>query len=124
MQILQIKAGKSINPNTGDEWYKADVLVSVGDDENPDEIFKQVKQRIDGWLPNPFKEIQIREQKTPEPIPEIKVEKQTKASRIEMMKTEISLSGSIRELETFAPLVKTYPELQQAYDYRMSKFKN
>lgn len=59
MKFLEIKVGKSINPNTGENWYKSDVLVSLEKDESPDEVFKQVRDRIDGWLPNPFEAISI-----------------------------------------------------------------
>ncbi len=56
MKFLEIKVGKSINPNTGESWWKADTRVSLEEGETPDEVFKQVRDRIDGWLPNPMPE--------------------------------------------------------------------
>jgi hypothetical protein len=54
MTFLEIKVGKSINPNTGEQWWKADAKVSLGDNENPETAFQELKKRIDGWLPNPM----------------------------------------------------------------------
>jgi len=56
MKFLEIKVGKSINPNTGESWWKADARVSLEEGESPDEVFKKVRDRIDGWLPNPMPE--------------------------------------------------------------------
>ena len=56
MKYIEISVGKSINPNTGEQWYKADCKVSVGEDENEDKVFAEVKAKIDSWLPNPFPE--------------------------------------------------------------------
>lgn len=62
MKFLTIDASKSINPNTGEAWYRAEIKVSVDDSENPEQVFQELKNRIDGWLPNPFqKSTQIRE---------------------------------------------------------------
>lgn len=58
MKFLEIKVGKSINPNTGESWWKADTRVSLEEGESPDEVFKQVRDRIDGWLPNPFPQME------------------------------------------------------------------
>lgn len=53
MKFLEINVGTSINPNTGEQWWKADTKVSLGENENPDEVFKQLRDRVSGWLPNP-----------------------------------------------------------------------
>ena len=54
MTYKDIKVGKSLNPSTGEDWWKVSTLVSLDEGENPDDIFKAVKERIEGWLPNPF----------------------------------------------------------------------
>lgn len=56
MKYLEISVGKSINPNTGEEWYKGDVKVAVGEGENPDDVFNEVRAKIDSLLPNPYQE--------------------------------------------------------------------
>lgn len=62
MKFLTIDASKSINPNTGEAWYRAEVKVSVDDSEVPEAVFQELKERLDNWLPNPFqKSTQIRE---------------------------------------------------------------
>lgn len=57
MKVLNIDAGKSINANTGECWYKANLHVSIDENENPETVFKELKERLDGWLPNPFAEV-------------------------------------------------------------------
>lgn len=54
MKFITLTVGKSQNPNTGEHWYKVDGVVSVGENEDPDQVFAEAKRRIDGWLPNPF----------------------------------------------------------------------
>jgi len=54
MKYLEISVGKSMDVNTGSEWFRCDAKVSVGEGEIPEDIFKQVKDEINKWLPNPY----------------------------------------------------------------------
>lgn len=54
MKFLEINVGKSINPNTGEQWWRADTKVSLEDGEVPEDVFKAVRDRVDSWLPNPM----------------------------------------------------------------------
>lgn len=54
MKFITIDASKSLNPNTGESWYRAETKVSVDDGEVPEEVFQALKKRLDSWLPNPF----------------------------------------------------------------------
>jgi len=54
MTFLEIDAGKSINPQTAECWYKANVKVALAENEVPEEVFQELKKRLDSWLPNPF----------------------------------------------------------------------
>lgn len=54
MKFLTIDASKSMNPNTGECWYRAETKVSVDEGEVPEEVFQSLKKRLDSWLPNPF----------------------------------------------------------------------
>jgi hypothetical protein len=58
-KYIEIKVGTSINPNSGEQWWKADAVVSVGENEIPKEVFEQVKKEIKEWLPNPFENMAV-----------------------------------------------------------------
>jgi len=53
MKFLTIDASKSMNPNTGESWYRAEAKVSLDENEVPEEVFAALKARLDEWLPNP-----------------------------------------------------------------------
>lgn len=54
MKFIDISVGKSINPNTGEEWWRADTKVLLEENEVPEDVFKEVRSRVDNWLPNPM----------------------------------------------------------------------
>ena len=55
MKYLEISVGKSIDPNTGSEWWRGDAKVSIDESiETPEEVFKKVRDEINSWLPNPY----------------------------------------------------------------------
>lgn len=54
MKHLETKVGKSLNPNTGEDWWRVDHMVGLEEGDDPTEVFKQIKDLINGWLPNPM----------------------------------------------------------------------
>lgn len=59
MKYLEITVGKSLNPNTGEEWRKADAKVSVDEGEKEDDVFQKAMAKLDSWLPNPFNTVSV-----------------------------------------------------------------
>ena len=105
MKILNIDAGKSINPSTGESWYKADIHVSVEEGEVPEDVFQSLKNRLDGWLPNPFQTTTI--------VPV----KRTREEEIKAHLQTINECKTLRNLEMFANMVQreNEPVLFEAY---------
>lgn len=102
MKFLTIDASKSMNPNTGESWYRAEAKVSLDENEVPEEVFAALKARLDGWLPNPYETHRNQEQT------------ERKAGMVE----SINACTSLDVLKTFALLAKGNPEHKAAYDKR------
>lgn len=75
MKYLEITPGKSLNPNTGEEWRRCDVKVSVGEGESEDDVFQKAMAKLDSWLPNPFNTVSVVKS-TPMLEPPVPVNKQ------------------------------------------------
>ena len=114
MKVLNINAGKSINPNTGESWYKADIHVSVDDSENPEDVFQSLKARLDSWLPNPF------ETKVSTPITITK--EQIVTAHIQTLNE----CKTLRNLEMFKSMVDREKEdsITEAYNNKKKELQN
>lgn len=108
MKYLEITVGKSLNVNSGEEWYKGDVRVSIDDGESVDRVFQDAKEKIDSLLPNPFG------QNLSKPQPKEKIE----PTEVGMLNA-INSCTEIKVLETFRLLVKNNPQFQSAYDNKL-----
>ena len=117
MKFIQIKVGKSLNASTGEEWWKADATVSVGDDETAESVFDRVRNDIERWLPNPFKSSETNVQQAPNHNDK---ERETVDKRIGMIEA-INACTSLDVLKTFALLSKSNPEHRAAYEKRFAE---
>ena len=106
MKVLTIEASKSINPGTGESWYRAELKVSMDDNEVPEEVFQSLKERLDNWLPNPFQTTTITPQK------------RTREEEIKAHIQTINECKTLRNLQMFAGMVQreNVPELFEAFN--------
>jgi hypothetical protein len=111
MKFLTIEATKSMNANTGEAWYRADVKVSVDDNEVPEEVFQSLKSRLDGWLPNPFETKSQPQEEKP-------------ADRIQAIIDTLNYCTNPNMLQRFAPQVEreNNQRLTEAYTNKLKSF--
>lgn len=114
MKYLTIKVGRSLNPITGEEWVKLDCEVSVGEGENPYDVFQKVMADNNQWLPNPHKSTYHADQETLPSYP-MKIERTNESPEVGMLNA-INSCTDITVLETFKLLVTKNPQFKEAYD--------
>jgi hypothetical protein len=124
MKYLEITPGKSINPNTGEQWRKVDVRVAVEEGEDPDEVYRKVMARIDSWLPNPFEPMNEMAKYSGVQViaPDFTEEQITRDQQIQGYYEIIKMATTPKQLALHEPGIKRMDnkDLTEAYNNKLN----